>query len=226
MGQLVEVTPDVTVEAPIQIGLGPLPLSAVLFGGALVSFAVSAFLPKGTGRTLAMIAGGGLAAVGVINLALPSAEATTPRRPDGDLPTAVPVTPGEVSDPLPEVTEQAFESVNARVVSPVPGTTIDLGFTSAKIPTRIRVENGSSQQAAFDLVLDINEDPNMGDPKTTQQTTRVTLGPNEARDIDLEVALVTWGGLTTQVAVTIIVGKQRLSGGAVELLDDSRFTVD
>ncbi len=62
MGQLVEVTPDVTVEAPIQIGLGPIPLSALLFGGALVSFAVSAFLPKGAGRTLAMIAGGGCSA--------------------------------------------------------------------------------------------------------------------------------------------------------------------
>lgn len=235
LAQLIEVRPEVRIEKPtiapqVTVELGGLPLSIGFFIGSGLTFLLRTALPKGWPQTVALVAGGGMAAAGVVNLLLPKAKAAPGAAPPGaplPQPTIAPVKPGETSAPLPVTTEGAFESAGIRFVSPARGTVVEAGFGAVSVPARLRLSNGAAEQAGFDLVLDINEQPEpFGEAKATKQISRILMAPGESRDVDLEIPVSTWAWNVDKVRVMVFAGKRRLTGGPVEELDHTSFIVD
>ena len=218
MGQLVEVTPQ--IDAPITIELGGLPLSLGFFAGTGVALLIGWQVPKARG--VASVIAIGLGIAGVVNLLVGGAKGAEAAEQ-----AVAPVTPGGVSAPLPDTVEEAFALVTGRVVSPVAGTVVDAGLGAPTIPVRARVSNPSNSPVTFDLILQIDEQPEgLSTSETTTETTRVQLGAGETRDFDVDFQMVTWDWDVFFARVTVWIGKQRLEGGDVEFLDQSRISVD
>ncbi len=209
------------VEAPITIELGSLPLSIGLFAGSGVSFLVGTQVPSI--RMVTTIAGVALAGFGVINLFFPK------KKPgEGVPPPLSPVAPGTTSGPLPPTEEEAFAAVTGRVLSPGDYETLDVSpIGTPKIPMRVRLSNGSSVAANFDLTVDVEEQPEpIGSMITAQQTMRIYLAPGETRDFDLVVPINSWDALVDYVEAYVTIRKRRFAGGGMEILASRVFVVE
>lgn len=227
MGQLVEVSPEVKVEAPIQIELGTLPLSVGLFAGSALAFLVRSGLPKGWPQTVALVGGGALGAAGILNLVLPKAEATVPTRPSA-APSIVP--PGGV----PVVTraymppsEDVFLAVTGRIASPSDLSTVNVGTGANSYPVRLQLQNPGSTPASFEALLVADENPSIGTETRSSLPVQVTVPPgNEILEVDLEMPLTSWGFYVDTVEVNLNLFKRRMPGSTPERLDSRKFLID
>jgi len=217
LGQAIQINPN--IQAPINIGLGSLPLSLGLFAGSGMALAIGSQAPSI--RTLTTIVSIGLAAFGALNLLVPK-EAPTPGAP----PTST-VTPGVTSPPISATAEHAFNAVEGRIISPSYGDTIDVSpIGTPSIPMRVRLVNKSDIQAVFDFGVTADEDPSVGARVVNSQTMRVTIPPGETRDVDVAVSISSWGALVDNVEVNVTVTKRRIDGGDKENLAGVMFMVE
>ncbi len=221
----IEISPQ--INAPINIGLGSLPIVIGSFAGAVVMFVLGGQAPSLKPFTL--VAGLGLAAFGAFNLFTRDAAAET--IPGGEeLPgTASPAGGGDasVSPSIAPTSEEAFPLISGRVMSPSDFQTIDQSPFSNAVPVRVRLTNPSSSPVTFDMVIESNEIPSpFGGDVTNSESTRVSLGAGETRDIDVTIMLTTWGWSVDTVDVYLTVLKRRISGGSQAVLAATHFVVD
>jgi hypothetical protein len=217
MGQI-SINPN--IQAPINIGLGSLPLSVGLFAGSGMALIIGSQVPSI--RTLTTIASIGLAGLGALNLIMPKTEGAAPA------PTTAPVTPGQSSGAIVATAEDAFKAVDGRILSPRYGDTIDVSpFGTPSVPMRVRITNQSSEaDASFDLMVSSDEQPSLGARVVNSQTMRVLLPRGETRDVDVSVAVSSWGVIVDNVVVDVTVSKRRISGGNKENLGGVMFVVE
>lgn len=208
-GPLVEVSPDLTVQAPISIELGALPLSIGLLAASGVSFLVKGELPKGWPRGAATIAGVGLALAGAVNLFLPKEAA--PPVPGGYRPAQA----------------TAFDNVVGRIEQPRETATVDISPFASSYPVRVAVHNPSTEPVTFELVLEARERPSpTGTEVLSSLPVQVALGPNQARDIDVAMPIGSWSAFVDFVEVDLDARKRRLPGDAAFPLDRRFFVVE
>jgi hypothetical protein len=222
LGQAIQINPN--IQAPINIGLGSLPLSVGLFAGSGMALLIGSQVPSI--RTLTTIASLGLAGLGVFNLLMPKgAAAAAP-------PTTAPVAPGQSSGPIAPTAEDAFKAVEGRILSPAYGDTINVSaFGSANIPMRVRLINKSPEvDASFDLGVGTIEEPSVGATVTNSQTMRVLIPHGETRDVDITIGVSSWGMLERSglgnIRVDVTVTKRRIDGGDKENLAGVMFMVE
>ncbi len=220
----IEVRPEIT--APINIGLGSLPIVIGSFAGAAVLFFLGSQAPSLKPFTL--IAGLGLAGFGAFNLFTRDVSAAIP---GGDeLPgSASPASGGDssVSPSIAPTSEEAFPLITARIMSPTEFQTVEQSPFSSTVPVRVRLSNPSSAPVTFDMELDVHEIPSpFGEATTSAESTRVSLGAGETRDVDVSITLTTWGWSTDLVDVYLTVRKRRVAGGTPEVLAATHFVVD
>ncbi len=144
----VEINPN--INAPINIGLGTLPVTLGAFIGSAVSFLVGAKVKSV--RPVATVLGVGLAGFGIFNLFFgTSAEAQAQATDDAvSAPGGVDAT---ASDSIPATNEDAFLTLEARVLSPTEQQEVDISAWGAVVPIRVRISNPSSSPVTFDLVI-------------------------------------------------------------------------
>jgi len=216
LGQI-QINPNIS--APINIGLGSLPLSLGLFAGSGMALVIGSQAPSL--RTLTTIASIGLAALGTLNLLMPK------EAPPAAPPTTSTVTPGQSSGPIAQSAEEAFNGVEGRIISPSFGDTIDVSpIGTPSVPMRVRLHNKSGGNASFDLVVSSDEDPSIGGRVGNSQTMRVNIPPGETRDVDMTVSISSWGALVDNVEVNVTIAKRRIDGGAKENLAGVMFMVE
>lgn len=221
LGQAIQINPN--IQAPINIGLGSLPLSVGLFAGSGMALVIGSQAPSI--RTITTIVSIGLAGLGVFNLLMPKgAAAAAP-------PTTAPVAPGQSSGPIAPTAEDAFKAVEGRILSPAYGDTINVSsFGSANIPMRVRLTNKSeTTDANFDLGISTIEEPSIGAIVTNSQTMRVLIPHGETRDVDITIGVSSWGMLERSglgnIRVDVTVTKRRIDGGDKENLAGTMFMV-
>lgn len=227
IGQLIQVTPQ--VDAPINIGLGSAPMVIGSFVGAAAAVAIGAGVPEI--RTFTTIAALALGGFGVYNLVKKS-QGTV--EGGGELPGAV-STPGGgagASAAIATSPEQLVAAISGRVISPTEWQVIDISPFTDEISVRVRLTNPSPQGVTFDLMLVVNEIPQLtsgiplGDEQTNTTSSRVSLGGGETRDIDLPVKLVAWGFGANYMDVYMTVQKRTIAGGQPTLVDSRAFVID
>ena len=218
MGQI-QINPN--IQAPINIGLGSLPLSLGLFAGSGMALLIGSQAPSI--RTLTTITSIGLAFLGALNLILPK-EVPAPAGP----PTTTAVTPGQSSGPIAPTAEEGFRGIDGRIISPSYGDTIDVSpFGTPSVPMRLRLTNKANVDANFDLVIMSDEQPSpFGARVQNSQTMRVFIPKGETRDVDVSIGISSWGALVNYVDVDVTVAKRRLEGGNRENLAGVMFVVD
>jgi hypothetical protein len=224
LGQFVQVSPQVKVEAPIQIELGGLPLSIGLFAGSGVTFLVRSGLPEGWPQTVATVFGAALAVGGAVNLLLPKAKAAPAA-------AAAPSVPGggtaQMSPPLASTPEAVLAGVSAQIIRPLESDTVNISPFTSMVPVVVRLSNPSTEQASFEVVLEALENPGpFGSQVTTQKPVRVALGPGETRDLETDITLASWGILVDFVDVRLSVYKRQFVGPTLILSDMVNFTVE
>jgi hypothetical protein len=223
LGQFVQVSPQVKVEAPIQIELGGLPLSIGLFAGSGVTFLVRSGLPEGWPQTVATVFGAALAVGGAVNLLLPKSVAVAA--------PAAPSVPGggtaQMSPPLAPTPEAVLANVSAQIIRPLESDTVNISPFTSIVPVVVRLSNPSTEQASFEVVLEALENPGpFGSQVTTQKPVRVALGPGETRDLETDITLASWGVLVDFVDVRLSVYKRQFVGPTLILSDMVNFTVE
>lgn len=217
--ELGQININPNISAPINIGLGSLPLSAGLFAGSGMALLIGSQAPSV--RTLTTITSIGLAALGVLNLIVPKeAPAAAPA-------TTSSVTPGQSSGAIAPTAEDAFKGIDGRIISPGFGDTIDVSpIGTPTVPMRVRLVNKSGGNASFDLVVSSDEDPSIGGRIGNSQTMRVNIPPGETRDVDMTISISSWGVLVDNVEVNVTISKRRIDGGAKENLAGVMFMVE
>lgn len=232
IGQLVQVNPDIKVQAPITIELGGLPFSLGLFAGSGIVFLIRSGLPDGWPQTVATAVGAALAVAGVTNLLLPKAAAA------GGAPAAPPRAPGQPPSAPPgyQVTPQpgyspsgafAFDNVVGRIVSPSDFSTVDVGPFASSYPVRMQLENLSEVPITLDLELTAEENPSpIGDAAISSLPVQVNLMQKEIRNVDVLMPLSTWGTFVDYVDITLTAKKRRVPGEAPLLLDLRSFVIE
>lgn len=219
MGQI-QINPN--IQAPINIGLGSLPLSLGLFAGSGMALLIGSQAPSV--RTITTIISIGLASLGALNLIVPK-EGPAPAPP----PTTTTVTPGQSSGPIPATAEAAFAAVEGRILSPSYGDTIDVSpFGTPSIPVQLRLTNKSpNADANFDLVVNSEEEPHpFGARVGNSQSMRVFIPKGETRDVGISISISSWEALTDYVEVDVTVAKRRTEGGNKENLAGVMFVVE
>lgn len=228
IGQIVEVAPQ--IDAPINIGLGSLPMVLGSFAGAGLLFWVGTTSKATVVKTVTKVGALGLAAFGVFNIFSGKEAAAAETIPGGGESAGdVSYSGGEAgaSAPIAPTAEGGFASLEGRVISPTEWQTIPLSPFEGEVPVRIRVTNPSAHPITFDLVLESNEIPEpFGGEQINVSSSRVSLGAGEMRDIDIPLALATWGWSADTVDVYLTVRKRRTTGGDAALLDLRHFVVD
>lgn len=218
VGQI-QINPN--IQAPINIGLGSLPLSLGLFAGSGMALLLGSQAPSI--RPFTTVAAVGLAGFGLINLLMPKdAPAPAPSPGPGM------VTPGATSGPIAPTAETAFSGVSGRIISPGYGDTIDVPFWGTpQVPMRVRLTNPSPVDSTFDLVVASLEQPEpFGRQISNSQSQRVTIPAGETRDVDIAVGIVSWEALVDYVEVDVTVKKRRVEGGTPENLAGVMFVVE
>ncbi len=218
----VEITPN--IDAPINIGLGTLPVTLGAFIASGVSFLVGAQVKSV--RPVARVLGVGLAGFGILNLFFgTSAEAEAQATEDAvSAPEGVDAT---ASDAIPATNEDAFLTLEGRVLSPTEQQEVDISAWGGAVPIRVRISNPSSSPVTFDLVIEHTEDPHpIGEVWSTETFLRITLGAGETRDIDTELKLTQWRAWVDYENIDVQILKRRIHGGGAERLADRFFVVE
>jgi len=229
----VQVTPNVTVQAPvsIELGLGALPLSIGLFAGSGVVFLVKGALPEGWPQVVGTVAGASLAVAGVVNLFLPKAQAqgqapgAAPGLP-GAVPPSAPGVPVQTTQPHLPATIGAFESVRGRIVKPADFETVDIGPFTRSYPVRVELHNPSTETVTFDLELVGNETPNIGDETISTLPSQVTLGAGQTSSLDFSMPISSWEALVDYVDIILVARKRRGPGDPALLVDTKSFVIE
>jgi hypothetical protein len=219
MGQI-QINPNIS--APINIGLGSLPLSLGLFAGSGMALLIGSQAPSI--RTVTTITSIGLAVLGALNLLAPK-DVPPPAGP----PTTTAVTPGQSSGPVAPTAEEGFRALDGRIISPSYGDTIDVSpIGTPNVPMRVRLTNKSpNADANFDLVITSDEQPKpFGARVQNSQTMRVFIPRGETRDVDVSVGISSWEALVDYVEVDVTVAKRRIDGGNKENLAGVMFVVE
>ncbi len=179
-------------------------------------------------KPFTLIAGLGLAGFGAFNLFTRDAAAAIPG--GEELPgTASPADGGDasVSPAIAPTSEEAFPLISGRVMSPTDFQTINQSPFSSTVPVRVRLTNPSSAPATFDMMIEVYEIPSpFGSDVTNSESTRVSLGAGETRDVDVSITLAAWGWSADTVDVYLTVRKRRISGGSQAILAAIHFVVD
>jgi hypothetical protein len=231
LGQaFIDVKPQVSVpiSAPISIELGGLPLSIGFFAGSASVFLIRTALAKGWLKDVALVAGSLLAVGGVANLLMPKKAVAAPAVPAG--PTPAPQgSPGAPVAQVPYSASEtlAFGNIVGSVVSPLQGTTVNIGAFSSSYPVRAQFYNPTDGPVAFEAEIIAEETPvPFGDPKRSALPIQVSLGPREAKNYDVQMPIAAWGTFVDHTLVLMTLYKRRVTGEALEILDARQFTVD
>lgn len=217
----IEVNPE--INAPINIGLGSLPMVIGSASAGALSLLAAYVLPDL--RNPLAVLGLGFLGFSVYNIFSKDGSGITAEAPGTISPTGG--EGGAISPPIAETNEDAFPLLEGRIVSPGEWQKVNLGFFGSKVDIRTRLTNPSSSDVTFDLIYDVEEIPSpFGDVEKYAVPTRVTLGAGETRDVDSVISLVTWGTTTNEVDVYITLQKRRISGGAPALLSYRHFVID
>lgn len=234
----IEVRPDIKIEKPtiapvINIELGGLPLSIGLFLGSGLTFLLRTALPEGWPKTVALVAGSGLAVAGIVNLALPKAEAAAPPSaplpgaPQAPGPAPAPLAPGGAPAPYSPSEAVAFDAVTGRISSPADFTTVDIGPFAKSYPVRVQLHNPSQAPVTFELELTADEDPSpVGSSMVASLPVQVSLGPGQVRDVDVAMPIVTWDTWVDYVDIVLTARKRRAPGESARMLDSRSFVIE
>lgn len=228
MGQLVEVKPEVKVEAPIKIELGGLPLSIGLFAGSAVAFLIRSGVPKGWPQTVATAAGALLALGGVGNLLFPKAAtptaSTAPPLPPPAAPPGITASAPQGYAPSREV---AFGNVVGRITSPADFSTVDIGPFASGYPVRLQLQNRAEVPVSFELELTAEETPHpVGGETVSSLPIQMSLSANQIRDLDVVMPIGSWGALVDYVDIVLVARKRRGPGEVAVLLDQHSFVIE
>lgn len=228
MGQLVEVRPEVKVEAPIKVELGGLPLTLGLFAGSAVAFLIRSGVPKGWPQTVATAAGALLALGGVGNLLFPKAATPTAVTPSpGGAPATLPGVTAAASQGYAPSQEVAFGNVVGRIVSPADFSTVDIGPFASGYPVRLQLQNRAEVPVSFEIELTADEAPHpVGGELVSSLPIQMSLSANQIRDLDIVVPIGSWGALVDYVDVVLTAKKRRGPGEAAVLMDQRSFVVE
>lgn len=218
MGQLVQFRPDVQVSAPIQINLGNLPLSLGLFGGSVVTFLLGPQLPEGAPRTLATLAGAGLAVGGILNLfrggGAPGAAAPGPL-------------PGQPGGGFAPAEPEAFLAVSGRIVSPTDFSTVDISPFASSYPVRVQLSNPSTSPVTLTLEIEADETPApLGSEQRSSSAVQASLRGGEVRDFDVAMPVASWGAFADYVDVELTARVRRSPGESARQIDRKSFVVE
>jgi len=229
LGQaFVEVKPQVNVPitAPISIELGGLPLSIGLFAGSASVFLIRTALGEGWLKDVALAAGSLLAVGGVANLLMPKKAAAAPTAgptpaPQGSPGAPVAQAPYSASETL------AFGNIVGSIVSPLQGTTVNIGAFSSSYPVRAQFYNPTDGPVTFEAEIIAEESPvPFGDKQRSALPIQVSLGPREAKNYDIQMPIAAWGTWVDYTLVLMTLYKRRVTGEALEIMDARQFTVD
>lgn len=230
IGQLVQVSPDIKIQAPIAIELGGLPFSIGLFAGSGVVFLIRSGLPDGWPQAVGTALGAALAVAGITNLLLPKAAAAggAPAAPQPGQPPSAP--PGYQVTPQPGYSPSgtmSFENVVGRIVSPADFSTVDVGPFASSYPVRVQLQNLSEVPITLDLELTAEEEPHpVGGAAISSLPVQVNLMQKEIRNVDIMMPLSAWGTFVDYVDVTLTAKKRRVPGEAPLLLDVRSFVIE
>lgn len=216
----IEINPE--INAPINVGLGSLPMTLGAASAGALAFLGAYTLPNFRGP---------LSFLGISSLAFAVYNLF---RKDSGITSEAPgtISPtggsgGAISPPIAETDEDAFALLEGRIVSPGEWQKVDLGWFGSDVPVRTRLTNPSSKDITFDLIFDVEEIPTpFGDVEKFSVPTRVTIGAGETRDVDSIISSIAWGSTTTEVDVYVTLQKRRIAGGAPALLAYRHFVID
>lgn len=223
----VNVNPNVRVDAPINIELGSLPLSLGLFAGSATAFLMRTALPKGWPQTLGLVAGGGLAAAGILNLfrgKIAAAAPAAPGQPAALPPSASPSGAGATAQEVQPSMSQAFEAVTGIITSPQEYSTVSIHAWSSSYPARIQFSNPSDQAVNFTLELRGLESGSLGADQESAATVQIALNPRETKNVDLDMPMAS-GHLLDVVNVVLQAFKRRVATEPAQMLDQRSFIV-
>lgn len=230
MSQLVEVNPNVNVQAPIKIELGSLPLSLGLFAGSGLLFIAKGEVPKGIPKIAATVLALGLAVGGVLNLVMgksSTAGAATDR--GGATPSSAPPEGTVATQPegFSVSDEQAFSNVTGRIVTPTDFSSVRVGSFAKTFPVRLQLQNNSEVPITFDAELTSEETPGpVGSEQFSSLPIQVSLVANQIKNIDVNMPIAALNSiLVVYVDVILTLKKRRGTQGDPELLDLKSFTV-
>ena len=218
--QLSQVNVNPEVNVPVTVELGSLPVIIGAFAASGISFLVGSQVKSA--RSVTDILGIGFAGLGIVNLFLGGASDAAAAEDAISPPEGV---DASASDPIPATNEDAFLSLDGRVLSPTEQQEVNIGPAATAVPVRIRISNSSSKSVTFDLILKHIENPNIGEIWQTDTSMRVTLGGNETRDIDADLPLTQWRAWVDYVEIDLSVQKRRIHGGNAQKLASDRFFV-
>lgn len=217
VGQL--VSPQVNVQAPVSVGLGPLPLSIGLFAGAGLSVLLGANVDRGWPRTIAYAVAAGLGLAGAINLVLPQ-----PAKP-GSAPTSAPGQAAREAAAYQPSSPEAFALVTGRITQPRDFDTVPIRKFDTTYPVRLEFTNRGEGPVAFEADLTGEEDPSpLGSEATASSTVHVELAPGQTKLVDVAMPSATWALLVVYIEITLTLYK-RSSSGARERLDYKSIVV-
>lgn len=236
----IEVRPEIKIESPkiapvINLELGGLPLSLGLFAGSGLVFLLRPQLPEGWPKTVALVAGAGLAVAGITNLVLPKAKAaeakpSTPQGLPGGAPLPAPAAPGEAGPAGPQSysasNAMAFGNVTGRIVSPADFSTVNIGWFKKSYPVRVQFLNSAQVPVTFELELTAEEDPSpIGEHASIVHPVQVSLAPGQVKDVDVSMPIADWGKLVLYSNVILTARKRRVPGEEAQLIDMRSFVL-
>lgn len=223
----VNVNPNVKVDAPINIDLGGLPLSIGLFVGSGLAFLMRTALPQGWPQTAGLVAGGGLAAAGIINLFSNKAQATAgaPGQPVG-APASMPISTqgGIAAQEVQPAMAQALDAVTGILTVPQDYSTVSIKPWSSTYPVRIQLQNPSGQSVNFTLELRGQESGSLSPDQESTYVAQVSLSPGDTKNVDIEMPLSS-GHVIDVVNVALTAYKRRVATEPAQVLSTRSFIV-
>ena len=239
----IDVKPEIkidkpTINTPINIDLGGLPLSAGLFAGSALSFYMKGQVPEGWPQTLALLAGAGLAVAGVTNLMIPKAKASEAPKAASEqapgVPAALPGRPprAPVGAPVTNVPysapdSMAFNAVTGRIIQPGEYSTVDIPFWGGSYNVRIQLLNSSFVPVTFELELEAAEEPHpTGAPVTSSASQQVSIPAGLTEVVTISMPIASWDSLVDYSDIILTARKRRGPGEGAEILDMRSFVIE
>ncbi len=187
-----------------------MPLTLGLAAGGVGAIMIADILPTPF-KTIARVAGVGLLAVGAINLLTGTAEATDDTE--------------EVTRKIPIGDPTDFEKVSATILRPSRNSEIPLGFLSSDYDVEVLWRNASEKELTIQYQVYVEETPIVKDIESKFQgiahSGAVTLGPNEAKTVEMEIPLKNLGWGAAATAINFSLRKVSTAGQAFEVAQTS-----